>query len=85
MGIEGGLCCSVCGHVVTDILYFPVRIDDRQAYWIETIWSCDPFTDFNVCEFCMRGHCGAVPRLNADNWLEDRIKEFTTLHQKDKR
>ena len=24
----------------------------------------------------MEGHCGTVPGLNADNWLEDRINEF---------
>jgi hypothetical protein len=78
MGIEEGLPCSVCGHVETDILYFPVEVDDRQAYWIKSIWVCDPYVDFHICEACMEGHCGAVPGFNADNWLEDRIKEFKT-------
>lgn len=76
MGIEEGLPCSVCGRVETDILYFPEGMDDRQADWIKTIWGCDPYSDFCICENCMQGHCGAVPGLNADNWLEARIRDF---------
>jgi len=78
LGIKEGVPCSVCGCLETDILYSPMGISDRQANWIETIWGCDPFADFVVCEGCMEGHCGlsGFPELNADSWLKKRIKEF---------
>ena len=76
MGIEEGLPCSVCGCTITDIIYFPEGLSDRQATWIQIIWKCDPYTEFCICEDCMEGHCGAVSWLTPDNWLEERIEKF---------
>ncbi len=82
MGIQEGLPCSVCGRFETDLVYFPVNINERQAKWIETIWGCHPCENFLVCEGCMEGHCGSVLGLNADNWLEAKIKGFKAANEK---
>lgn len=62
--------CSVCGEKQDDIIYIPNHLSEEQAKEIESLFNVDPFTDFRVCEDCMDGHCGAVPGLNANNWLE---------------
>ncbi len=76
--IDYGLPCSVCGHIVKeDIFYYPTNFNEEQGDWIATIWRCDPYSDFVVCENCMEGHGGlGYPSLNANNWLERKIVEF---------
>ena len=75
-GIEEGLPCTVCGNLETDILYSPKDFNSDQEEWFERIWNCDPYSDFSVCEGCMSGHCGAVPGLDADNWLTRQIINY---------
>jgi hypothetical protein len=80
---EYPLQCSVCDRVLPDdtiscgdILYFPTfgDSDSWQPEAIKTIWGVDPFADFGVCEACLRGHCGAVPELAPDDWLNEHLE-----------
>ena len=68
--------CTVCGQPIEDVIYGPRDMDNDDIYWIEKIWKCDAFEDFRVCETCMMGHCGAVPGLNTNNWLQAHIKSY---------
>ena len=74
--------CSVCQKAQTDIVYCPVDMTEEQRTTISSIWGVDPDSDFVVCEECMRGHCGAVPGLNGDNWLEERAAENAARQRK---
>ncbi len=81
--------CTVCGDLIGDELhpdmldsscpdmcYSPWDLTDDQADWIRRIWKCDPYCDFNVCEECMEGHCGAVPGFTANGWLALQIERY---------
>lgn len=73
-GIAEGLPCKCCGQSVSDILYYPADATPEQSDAIHEIWGVDDW-DLLVCEECMGGHCGAVPGLNADNWLSERVEQ----------
>ena len=38
------------------------------------------YADFGVCEWCIEGHCGALPGLNAESWLAKQVKELQPEH-----
>jgi hypothetical protein len=57
-------------------MYIPTGLTQQQEEWIERIWDVDPYAEFVVCEACVCGHCGAVPGLTADLWLDNQVEHF---------
>jgi hypothetical protein len=80
---NGWLPCTVCRRdfpdpsiVNGDFMYIPTGLTQQQEEWIERIWDVDPYAEFVVCEACVCGHCGAVPGLTADLWLDNQVEHF---------
>jgi hypothetical protein len=76
MRLDEGFPCAVCGEVSNNILYYPIQMRQQDADWIETIWNCNPYLDFYICEMCLQGHDDSMHNRSADTWLTMKIEEY---------
>jgi hypothetical protein len=82
---EKGIKCSICQTDIQEVsdcnwYYVPIlddsEEDNERGKQIEMLFKVDRFANFQICENCMQGYCGAVPGLDANNWLEEKLVEY---------